>query len=133
MSNLDDERFEAYLKRFQPLSPRTLRFDEQESRSPGSFARTAWVLAACAVLFAALLTLDFLAVQIRSPEMKAGVANDRLTGIQTLTVRSANALLFNSSSFKAAVDETAFQRQSVPLPRDSHSALVVLSKENTKL
>ena len=57
---------------------------------------------------------------------------EQLTNAQPLTVGRANTLLVHAPSFKAAVDLVAFQSQAAQLPKGTHSALALLSKENTK-
>jgi hypothetical protein len=49
-----------------------------------------------------------------------------------LTIASANALLESAPSFKAAIDNMAFQQESKPISEGRYSLLALLSKEDVK-
>jgi len=94
----------------------------------------AWATAAATVLAAAMLMMHPRGKPTHSPDgTKSSGGAEQLTNAQPLTVGSANALLVHAPSFKAAVDFVAFQSQAAQLPKGAHSALTVLSKENTQL
>jgi hypothetical protein len=58
---------------------------------------------------------------------------ERGAPLKPFTMRSANAWLATSPSFKAAVDELAFRSPASPVPQGKQSAVAVLSKEKIKL
>lgn len=129
----DEKQFEAYLKRFRPLVPEPLQMKRHAKVSRRAFV-LAWSTAAAAVVLAAA----GLAVHVRMDRTRSSrtiehvLPAGRLVRAQPLTIRSANASLASSSSFKAAIDGMAF-REGTPLPKDKRSALAVLSEEKSKL
>lgn len=133
MPGSDDERFEQYLKGFRPISPLPLPIQRS-----GWTSRRAVVMAALAAAAAVLVVA---AVMLRSrPEPNQSsqgesrpAAVEQLANSQPLTIRSANAMLAQAPSAKAAIDSVAFQSQKTPLPQGKRSALAELSKEKTKL
>jgi len=130
----DDEQFEKYLKQFRPVAPEALTVKEQirARRRPLLFA--AWAAVAAAIVAAVMLSWRF--YQHPSPVRETGVIGpnvERLVNPQPLTIARANALLASAPSFKAAVESVAFQSESRPLSEGRHSALAVLSKEESKL
>ena len=127
----DEERFEHYLKQFRPLAPEPLHAETPARTIRRPFVLAVWATAAAAVLIVAVLALYFRTGRPQAIEKVAGT--EQLVNAQPLTIRSANALLASSSSFKAAVDEMAFEPKATPLSKEKHSALAVLSKEKTKL
>ena len=131
----DDGKFEAYLKRFHPIPPEpvpTLSLSHSRRRSP---PLRIW-LAATAAIF-----LLVGAVVFRSRNGRTIVTNTagnaevvaRHALPEPLTTRSANAWLAKAPSFKAAVDDLAFDSQTSPLPQGKQSAVAVLSKEKIRL
>ena len=78
---------------------------------------------------------DFLHHLLRhaSPDLARDSAPVELTRQEPLTIASANALLAQAPSVKAAVDQIAFSSQSTQVPKGQHSALAVLSEEKIKL
>ncbi|PYV24716.1 MAG: hypothetical protein DMG24_10715 [Acidobacteria bacterium] len=134
MPTPDDERFEHYLKQFRPLAPESLQSEKHGRAARRPFVFAAWAAAAATVLVVALLTMHPLHKPTHSADGTASLARDeQLANAQSLTIGSANALLAHAPSFKAAVDLVAFQRQAAQLPKGTHSALAVLSKEKNKL
>jgi len=94
----------------------------------------AWAAAAVAVLIAAVLTMRHRPEPAHLPgATEAPASAEQLANPQPLTIASANALLAQAPSVKAAVDQMAFKPQTVQLPKNKHSALAVLSQENIKL
>lgn len=137
MRTPDDEQFEMYLKRFDPIAPEpipTLRLDGA-SRRPFAFGIG---LAAFVTL---LLVGIILVAHIRSgsrvvvpPNMVRDAASaERHALLEPLTTRSANAWLTTAPSFKAAIDDLAFRSRGNPIPQGKQSAVAVLSKEKIKL
>ena len=132
----DDERFERYLRQFRPLAADPLPV---ERRNAATLRFWVYALSAAAVLgllFALLFTMHArrwpsVSPQVRSPATSAGM--EQLANSQPLTLERANDLLAHSPSYKAALDNVAFQRQRAKLPEGSRSALDTLSKEDIKL
>jgi hypothetical protein len=129
-----DGKFEAYLKQFCPLVPQSLPVDVRVHAPGRWFALVAWAAAAAAVVAVAVLAFHARPGQrrITTPVESFAIA-DQLAKPQSLTIRSANALLATAPSFKDAIDGIAFPPKPSPLPTDKHSALAELSKEKTKL
>ena len=134
MPTPDDERFEAYLKQFRPLVPEPLPMVERSHRARRRFAPGAWAAAAVAVLVLVALTLHIRTNRAPVTETIGNAGNpEHLQDSQPLTMRSANALMAKTPSFKAMVDDMAFRSQTVPLPKGKRSAVAVLRKEKIKL
>lgn len=134
MQTPDDEKFEMYLKRFDPIAPEpipTLRFGYA---SRPSFRLNAW-LAALAVI---ILVVGSVILHNRDgrtvvPNTRHDLSADRREPLEPLTMWRANTLLTKAPSFKAAIDELAFGSRSKSIPNGQQSALAVLSKEKIKL
>jgi hypothetical protein len=130
----DDERFEEYLKRFRPIAPLPLPIHRS-----GWASRRAVVMAAlagaAAVLVVATVMLRSRPERNRSPQSESRPAGPELlaNSQQPLTIRSANAMLAQAPSAKAAIDSVARQSQRTTLPKGKRSALAELSKEESKL
>jgi len=131
---LDDERFEAYLKQFSPLVPEPLPAVGPRHRTQRMFVLGAWAATAAAILVLGALIVHVRTNRARVTETVRNVGNaERTQAGQPLTMRSANALMARSPSFKAMVDDLAFRSQTVPLPKGKRSAIAVLGKEKFKL
>ncbi|HLV95425.1 MAG TPA: hypothetical protein VKS44_09565 [Candidatus Acidoferrales bacterium] len=133
MPNLDDDRFEMYLKEFRPLAPAPLPLDVP---AKPTHSRSAVVAALLATAAAATLVLVML--HRRGSQAPAVNSNsnssvaDLLAISQPLTLGAANQLLVDSPSFEAALDSVEFASSAVAIPRGRESALAVLSEENPK-
>ena len=130
----DDEQFEAYLKRFQPIAPEpvpTVRGGGSSRRlpSPGR-----WLAAVAAFLVSGALVLQVRTSRVvvlnRSGDAASAV---RLRLSEPLTMQSADAWLATAPSLKAAVDGLAFRPGTSPVPQGKQSAVAVLSKEKIRL
>jgi len=131
---LDDERFEAHLKRFRPLAPEPLPTVGTSRRARRRFVLGAWATAAVAILVVGALTLHIRTNRARVTETIGNVGNPgHRTEDQPLTMRSANALMAKASSFKSMVDDMAFRSPEIPLPKGKRSAVALLGKEKIKL
>ncbi len=134
MPNLDDERFEAYLKQFSPCVPEPLPTVEPRHRARHLFILGAWATAVAAILVLGALTLHIHTNRVRVAETVGNAGTpEHLQVSQPLTMRSANALMAKAPSFKTMVDDMAFRSQTVPLPKGKRSAVAVLGKEKIKL
>jgi len=126
-----DEKFEAYLKQFRPLAPQPLPV-ESHVHAPRRWLVFALATAAAAVVAVAVLAFHARPGRITPPVESVAIA-DQVAKPQSLTIRTANALLATAPSFKDALDGMAFPPKPAPLPTDKHSALAELSQEKTKL
>jgi hypothetical protein len=130
----DDERFKAYLRRFQPLAAKPLPLEKA-----GQVRRPSRALAACAAAAAAILVTAVFAWYSwprRSeaiPTREITKRTDPLVNTEPLTIRRADALLATAPSFTAAIDAMALRPKATPLPKDKRSALEVLGEEKNKL
>jgi hypothetical protein len=127
-----DERFESHLKQFRPLAPQPLPAASRVHTPRRWFVFAAWAATAAAVVVIAVLAFHARSGRIAPPVENFAIA-DQLVKPQSLTIRTANALLATAPSFKDALDQMAFPPKPVPLPADKHSALAELSKEKIKL
>jgi hypothetical protein len=131
--DLDDERFESYLKQFRPLLPDALPVHEIRRIPRRRSALTTWAASgAVAVVILGVASL-------RTVNHRVGTEPKHSDSVQfrpptrALTLREANALLATAPSYKAAMNELAFHTKSSVLPKDKKSALAVLGKEKIKL
>jgi hypothetical protein len=110
---MDDHRFEDYLRSFRPLSP-----------APLPQRRRQWRLVALGAA-AALMIGGLLLPQFR--RVPSGSALP-----QPITIGSANNLLANSSSWKEAIDDAgfAFRSSRANVAPFRRSALEFLSQED---
>lgn len=128
-----DKKFEAHLKQFRPVAPQPLPVDSHVHAPRRWLVLAAWAaIAATVVVAVAVLTFHTRPSRIAPPVENTAIA-DQLAKPQSLTIRSANALLATAPSFKDALDGIAFPPKPAPLPADKHSALAELSKEKIKL
>jgi hypothetical protein len=128
-----DKKFEAHLKQFRPVAPQPLPVDSHVHAPRRWLVLAAWAATAATVVVAvAVLTFHTRPSRIAPPVENTAIAY-HLAKPQSLTIRSANALLATAPSFKDALDGIAFPPKPAPLPADKHSALTELSKEKIKL
>jgi hypothetical protein len=130
----DDEQFEAYLRRFQPIVPEPVPTISVEPSSRRSLSLRAWLAIAAAIILIGVVALQFGANQVVVPSTSSGSAfAGRVAPSEPLTMQSANAWLATAPSFKAAVDSLAFGPQNSMVPQGKQSAIAVLSKEKIRL
>ncbi len=131
----DDDKFESFLREFRPRRPRPLTINGLEPGRRRRFVHRAWAGAAAVIVVAAILF--FIAKhgqkQPGTPDTARNSAPVEFASPEPLTIASANALLAQAPSVKAAVDQMAFSPQSAQVPEGKHSALAVLSEEKIKL
>jgi len=133
VSGLDDERFERYLKGFRPMAPPSLAI-KGSGWTSGRAVVLATLAVAAAVLVVAAVMLRSRPEPIQSSQRESGfVAVEQMANVQPLTIHSANAMLAQAPSAKAAIDSMAFLSQKTPLLQGQRSALAELSKETNKL
>ena len=130
----DEEQFEKYLKQFRPVTPEPLTVKEQFRTRRRPLVLAAWAAVAAAILVAAILSIRLFQ---RPSTMKEAAVDSSvvkpLISPEPLTIASANALLAQAPSFKAAVESVAFRPGTEPVAEGKHSALALLSKENIRL
>jgi hypothetical protein len=131
----DDEKFEVYLRRFDPIAPEPIPAPGLSYRSRRSLRLGAWLAACAAIAFVVgAAILHHRGAQTVGPKTHREmtfVENREL--LEPLTMRGANTLLSTAPSFKAAIDGLAFPFQSQSIPNSRQSAIAVLSKEKIKL
>jgi hypothetical protein len=134
MSNAQpiDEKFETHLKQFRPVDPQPLPVERRVHAPQRWFVLAAWAAAAAAVVAVAVIGFHARPGRI-APPVETFAVVDQPVKPQSLTIRTANALLATAPSFKEAIDQMAFPPKPAPLPADKHSALAELSKEKIKL
>ena len=70
---------------------------------------------------------------IESQRVSRIEAVEQFANVGSLTIHSANAMLAQAPSAKAAIDSLAFRSQKTPIPQGQRSALAELGKETNKL
>jgi hypothetical protein len=133
----DNEKFEQYLKNFQPMPPLPLPAMEEVNKARFWPLLAAWAAGAAMIGIGTILMLHPRPAIV---QLKQEVISERPDmphpHTQPLTIGIANALLASAPSTKAAVDDMAaqeFQSQRFSQPEGMQGALAVLSKEKTKL
>ena len=134
MRTPDDEQFEGYLKRFQPIAPEPV----PAISVGGSFWRSTslgtWLAAVAVILLLGAVVLHVRSNRAVVPNTSSDAAfAGRRALSEPLTMQSANAWLAKAPSFKAAVDGLAFRPPTSPVQQDRQSAVAVLSKEKIRL
>lgn len=133
----DDEKFEKFLRQFRPRAPEPLLIEplEHVGKRRMTFAVWAAAVAAMVVLAVVMFTIKHGFQEAGSPATVQNSAGgvEQITSQPPLTIASANAVLAQAPSVKAAVDQIAFKPESTRLPKGKYSALAVLSEEKIKL
>jgi hypothetical protein len=128
----EDERFESYLRQFRPLAPDALPAGTIGRAPQRWLPLAAW--AAAAAFVGGVVILLILARplgEVRIADQIAAV--DKSLPVQPLTIGSANALLVQSPSVGAALDQVTFHSQLVQPSKGNRSALAVLSEATERL
>ena len=131
MPNLDDERFEKYLKQFRPLAPDGLPAEIRLATRRHS-ALAIWAVGATAIGIIGVASLWIINHRITSESNHSALVK-LPTRTPSLTMRAANDLLVKAPSYKAVMNELAFRPKSSASSNDKQSALAVLSEEKIKL
>lgn len=133
MQTPDDEQFELYLKRFDPIAPEPMLRIDVASRRP--FGLGTGLAASAAILIVGIILVWHVRSSrvVVSSTVRHAVSAERHAPLEPLTMRSASAWLTAAPSFKTAIDDLAFRSQSNPMPQDKQSAVAVLGKEKIKL
>jgi hypothetical protein len=130
MPNLDDERFEIYLKRFRPLALAALP-THSVAKLRRRITIVASLLATAAVLIPAVVMLH---TRGNGVSPVSGRTNPSLAvrpaPWQPLTLGGANQLLVRSPSFAAALDSLEAEPEVSAISKGKESALAILSQEN---
>jgi hypothetical protein len=132
----EDERFENYLRQFRPLVPEALPARALD-RGPRRWVPVgAWAAAAALVGGFALAVVIFLVMGRHPGEVQMAhqvSAIEERAPVRPLTIGSANALLVQSPSVGAALDQVTFHSQLVQPSKGNRSALAVLSEATDRL
>jgi hypothetical protein len=129
--NLDDERFEKYLKQFRPLAPDCLPAEIR--RAPRRHSALAiWAVGATAIGIIGVASLWIVDHRITHQSNHSALVK-LPTRTPSLTMRAANDLLVKAPSYKAVMNELAFPPKSSTTSNDKRSVLAVLSEEKIKL
>ena len=128
-----DEKFEIYLRQFHPSDPEPLLLKTRVRMHLAAYTRTIFAagIAIAALVIVAILLLYPQEKHLTQSTGIAPVGKPYVEASQPFTIRSANARLAASSSFKTAIDEIAFPGPATPLPQNMHSALAALGKGPT--
>ena len=131
MQNLDNERFEKYLKQFRPLIADNLPVEIRPAarRHPPV---AVWAMGALAVVIFVLTSLRILNHRVPD-QANHPVAIKLPMPTPSLNIVRANNLLATAPSYKAVMNELAFPSNSLSISKDKQSALAVLGKEKIKL
>jgi hypothetical protein len=129
--NLDDERFENYLKQFRPLVPDHLPTETRYAARRHSVL-VIWAVGAMAIVIIGVASLWIVNHRIAHQSNQSASVNSP-TRTPSLTMRDANDLLVKAPSYKAAMNELAFPPKSSSISPNKQSALTVLSEEKIKL
>jgi len=129
--DLDDERFEKYLKQFRPLVPDGLPAEIRPAPRR-NLVLAAWAVGAVAMVIFGVAILRIL--EHRVPDQPNHTASVKLSAAtSSLTMRHADDLLATAPSYKAVMNELAFPPKSSTISNGKQSALAALSKEKIKL
>lgn len=130
MSNLEEDRFEAYLKAFQPLRPDPL----PEFRAKRARVRFPFAWAAAAALGGLILLAGMHDWQVKNGGVPHRVAiAPHVTQPGPLTLRDINSLLAKADSLKAGLDAVTWKNRKVQVGPGQQSALAVLGEDKEKL
>lgn len=136
MPNLEEDRFENYLKQFQPLAPEALPVGTVTRGVWRRRTLVAWAMAAAAI---AIVVFAF-ALKFQRRSVPSAHGNEGLARVEQpngnlapLTLGAANALLAQAPSYREALSPVVFRFHSQQLRGGNQSALSELRKEKTKL
>lgn len=132
MPNLEDERFEIYLKRFRPAMPDTLLANEIRPGPRRHLVLAIWAVGAVAMVILGVASLRILNHRIVADSNRSG-SIQWLGSTPPLTMHDANALLAKAPSYKALMNDLALRPNSSTLSKNKQSAFAVLGKEKIKL
>lgn len=131
MPTLDDDRFEAYLRKFRPIVPDALPLKANKQKSWRRLLLRSAVAAAVAVI---LGVVGLHVADNRVTEKPSNSASpEAASRKRPLTMQEANELLARAPSYKSAMDNLVFRSQGSVISNDKQSALAVLGKEKIKL
>jgi hypothetical protein len=127
VSNVEEDRFEAYLKTFQPLRTDPL----PEVQAGGATIRFPFAWAAAAALGGLMLLAGIHDWKVTSGAAPPEIAlAPRATRSSPLTLSGINSLLTKADSLKAGLDEVTWKSRRVQVRPGQQSALAVLGREN---
>ena len=130
MSNLEEDRFEAYLRTFQPLRPDPL--PEFRARSARFRFPFAWAAGAALGGLMLLAGMHDWQVEDHGTPRVVSVA-PQVTQSGPLRLRDINSLLTKADSLKAGLDAVTWKPRRVQVGPGQQSALAVLGEDKEKL
>ena len=131
MPTLDDDRFEAYLRQFQPVVPDGLPVKE---RSNGRWRHWVQISLAGATAIVILGSVTFRIIKHRVAQKPGNpISVEMIEPTHPLRIADANTLLATAPSYRSAMQELAFRPEGSTFPKNKHSALAALAKEKIKL
>jgi hypothetical protein len=128
----DDERFEAYLKKFHPLLPEALALNEIRPEPRRHLVRTIWAMGSV-VAMVILGVATFRVLIHRATGESNQSATVKSLAPTPLTMRRANDLLAKAPSYKDLMNGLALRPKRSTLSKSQQSAFAVLGKEKIKL
>lgn len=132
--NPDDKQFEAYLRTFRPLDAGPFEIEASGRAIHSWVVLTPWAAVAAAILTTAFLTFHSLQELTHSIESSEKAADEgQIAFPLPQSLGSANALLAQAPSVKAALDQLSFHSPFIRLPKGKKSAIAVLSKDTDQL
>lgn len=131
MPTLDEDRFETYLRQFQPVVPDRLPVKE---RREGRWRYWVQISLAGATAIVILGSVTFRILMHRVAQKHENpISVEMIELTQPLRIADANTLLATAPSYRSAMRELAFSPAVSTFPKNKHSAFAVLAKEKTKL
>jgi hypothetical protein len=133
VQNLDEKKFEDYLKQFRPVLPEPIPTPYTADVRRTGRRNAGWVAVAAAVLLTGIVGLHYRTpVWVRSRSSTV-TSSPSKTPAEPLTIRSAKVWLRAAPSFNEAVDQLAFRPGINSVQEGKQSAVAILSKEKIKL
>lgn len=130
MLNLDEPRFESYLKEFRPLPPPPLPLNvpAEAPRKPRHLGITIWAVSVAAILAIVILRSRVRRITQANPHVHSAASTVAIS--QPLTLGAANRILANSVTIEAALNSLEARSEGPTIPTGKESALAVLRQEN---
>lgn len=122
-----DDQFERYLRQFRPVAPERMQFENRLQPRWRPRALLAWAAVAAVVIIA--FPILYPRVGRHHGQYVHQVDGAEVDAPQPLTIRSADALLADAPSFKAAVDTLTHPSHAASFGV-KQSALEVLGKDS---
>src|SRR3974390_3016480 len=105
----DDERFETYLKQFQPLLPKALPINERARTLSRYWVFGIWSAGVTAMIILSVISVRIILRPVSRPGKPMSVTVN--SPMPPLSMHHANSLLATAPSYQAALEEMAFHPQ----------------------